>query len=210
MTIELVVFDMDGVLVDFDRDERLRRLAQATGLPPEVIDERLYRSDFETAAEAGRWRTGVEYLAEVNRRLGSSLTREQWIEARREAVRPRAEVLAMAERLGVTRAIAVLTNNGALLDEALPEIAPEVVRVFGAHAHTSSRFGTRKPDPVVFQRLLAVYGVAADAACMLDDDPASVAGARQAGLHAVHVTDPASIRAGLAQLGLDPGSPPPD
>lgn len=99
--------------------------------------------------------------------------------------------------------------DGALLDEALAEIAPEVVRVFGAHAHTSSRFGARKPDPVVYQRLLARYGVAPEAACMLDDDPASVEGARLAGPHAVLVTGPASVRAGLVDLGLDPGPPPP-
>lgn len=63
----------------------------------------------------------------------------------------------------------------------------------------SSDCGLRKPNPAVFHHTLELLGgVAPDRAVFLDDSPGNVAGARAAGLHAIHVEDP---DAALAELG---------
>jgi len=190
----LVVFDLDDVLASLDRGRRLRWLAGATGKPPEHFDAAIYRSDFEPAAEAGAYPTGAQYLAEFNRRTGCALSREQWIEARRQAMALLPGTLDIARALSRATRIALLTNNGALLKESLPELAPEVWAVFGQACHASFEFQARKPDPRVFQAIAARYGVAPGQALMIDDDPLNVQGARDAGLRAMRFRDPDQLR----------------
>src|SRR5512145_2708885 len=110
--IRLVIFDMDGVLAHLDRVRRNQWLARVTGRSPEHFDATIWHSDIEAGAEAGRWPEGADYLAEFNRRSGCRLSREQWIEARRQAMTPIRGTLALAQELRRTVAIALLTNNG--------------------------------------------------------------------------------------------------
>ena len=200
--IELAIFDLDGVLAELDRARRLAILAEMTGKDPALLHAAIWTSDFERRAEAGAYPTGAEYLAEFNRRIGAALERGQWIRARREAMQPRADVLRLAEALRAECDITLLTNNGSLLHEALPEIVPVVHRLFGERAHASFQFGARKPEPEVFERLLARYAVPAARAVFIDDDPAYVAGARRVGLHTVRYAGLPDLECQLHALGL--------
>lgn len=177
-----LVFDLDGVLLDFHPERRLARLAAITGLTPAFLQAAIWDSDFERSAEAGAWPDGEAYLAAFNARIGVAVTREQWIAARREAMTPRAAVIGYLRRLRERVPLALLTNNGALLLEALPQLCGDVTELFGERLHASFQFGARKPDPAVYQRLLARHGVPPAGALMIDDDARNVAGAVQAGL----------------------------
>jgi putative hydrolase of the HAD superfamily len=65
----------------------------------------------------------------------------------------------------------------------------------------SSEVGMRKPNPAIFHHALALLGdVAPERAVFLDDSPGNVAGARMAGLHAIHVVTPAQALAELDEL----------
>lgn len=65
----------------------------------------------------------------------------------------------------------------------------------------SDEVGLRKPDPGIFQRTLAEAGCCPDAAVHVGDDPVSdVAGARAAGMRAVHYVPPGRPAAGAADL----------
>jgi 2-haloacid dehalogenase len=59
-----------------------------------------------------------------------------------------------------------------------------------------------KPDPRVFEILLERYGVDGARALFVDDSPANVAAARQAGLRGVVFTDVAAFRDELQAAGL--------
>jgi putative hydrolase of the HAD superfamily len=200
--IELVVFDMDGVLVQLDRARRLALLAELTGKDTTFLQAVIWDSDFEQSAEAGVYPTGAEYLGELNRRAQSTLSREQWVRARREATSVHLDALELARELSARCEIALLTNNGSLLHEALPEIVPELYALFGARAHASFQFNARKPEPSVFTRLLARYGVEPACAVFVDDDETFVTGARRAGLHGITFRGIAELRVRLAELGL--------
>jgi FMN phosphatase YigB (HAD superfamily) len=199
-TIELVVFDMDGVLAHLDYAKRLTTLAQLTGKDATHIQHVIYASDFERSAEAGAYPTGSEYLAEYNRRIGSSLTREQWIAARREAMTPIFETFDIARSLKKSVALATLTNNGSLLKESIAEILPAAAEVFGSSFHASYEFGARKPDPVVFERLTSRYRIAAHCVLLIDDQPDYLAGAQAAGLRTLEFITPDQLRAQLKSL----------
>jgi putative hydrolase of the HAD superfamily len=199
--IDLVIFDLDDVLARLDRGRRLLWLAGATGKPPEHFNATIWHSDFEPAAEAGAYPTGAEYLAEFNRRSGCRLTRAQWVEARRQAMTVIPGTLAIARELGRRVRLALLTNNGALLKESLPELVPEVCAVFGDGCHASFEFQARKPEPQVYERIVKRFGVEPDRALMIDDAPMNVQGARAAGLQGLRFRGPVRLRAGLAAFG---------
>ena len=200
--IELVVFDLDGVLADLDRARRLELLAEMTGRTPAFLQAKIWDSDFETGAERGSFATGDEYLAEWNWRTKCQLTRAQWVRARREAMTLRPETLRIAEAAQSHCGIAMLTNNGPLLYESLSEILPDVFRSFGSRAHASFQFGAAKPQPEVFLRLARRYGVEPARAVVVDDDLAYVAGARAAGLRGIDFTGAPALRQRLLGLGL--------
>ncbi len=198
---DLIVFDLDETLVDFSPPRRLDYLADLTGFPRERIHAAIWGSDFERAAEQGAYATGEGYLAGFNQRLGFELTLEQWLAARRVAMRARPEVLAVVAELKPHFELALLTNNGALLRESLPVLAPEVCALIDRRRHASCDFGARKPDPEVFTRLVARYGVAPARALFIDDHDEFVAGARRAGLATIHFQSAVQLRGSLQALG---------
>jgi glucose-1-phosphatase len=198
---DLIVFDLDETLVDFSPPRRLDYLAALTGFPREQIHAAIWGSDFERSAEQGAYSTGEAYLAGFNQRLGFELTLEQWLAARRVAMRARPDVLALVAELKPHFELALLTNNGALLRESLPVLAPEVCALIERRRHASCDFGARKPDPEVFTRLVARYGVAPARALFIDDHDEFVAGARRAGLATIHFQSVSQLRGSLQALG---------
>jgi len=188
--IELVVFDMDGVLATLDRAKRLDLLAAYSGKPPEFIREKIFDSDFESSAEAGAYPVGSEYLAEFNRRLGTTLTRTQWIAARKASMSPIEGTFDIVRRLKGRVPLAALTNNASLLRESIATILPAADELFGDSFHASYEFEARKPDPVVFDRLARHHDVANDRVLFIDDTLEYLEGAKTAGVRTIHFIGP--------------------
>ena len=59
-----------------------------------------------------------------------------------------------------------------------------------------------KPDPEIFQLLLARNGLEAQSCLFIDDSPRNVAGAEAVGMKAHHFTGPDALRAHLAERGI--------
>ena len=65
----------------------------------------------------------------------------------------------------------------------------------------SCEVGMRKPNPAIFLHALDLLGgIPPERAVFLDDSPGNVVGARAAGLHAIHVEDPAQAISDLDSL----------
>ena len=94
--------------------------------------------------------------------------------------------------------VALLTTNGILIHHHLHEVAPELVPIMGReHMHASSSFGARKPDPLVFERVLEHYGAAAADTFFADDLVENVAGAESIGITGHLYVDEASLLAAI-------------
>jgi hypothetical protein len=65
----------------------------------------------------------------------------------------------------------------------------------------------RKPDRAAFNAVVSRIGVPAGRILFFDDGAENVAGAQAAGLQAVHVTSPRSVRSGLRSAGLTLSDP---
>jgi putative hydrolase of the HAD superfamily len=106
---------------------------------------------------------------------------------------PWADSISAVGRAAELGTVTLLTNNGALTAKHLPTLAPELVPLFGEHLFTSSDYGARKPDPIVFERVLERYGTDAADAFFADDLPENVAGARSVGIAAHLFRSPAEL-----------------
>jgi HAD superfamily hydrolase (TIGR01509 family) len=116
------------------------------------------------------------------------MSREQWLANRRSAMRVDPEALLAVARAAELGQVTLLTNNNPMVAENLAELAPELVPLFGEHLHASCEYGARKPDPLVFERVLETYGVDAAEAFFADDMADNVASAASVGITAHRVT----------------------
>ena len=151
--IKTVIFDVDDVLCDYDRGARIAHMARSTGLQPGAIVTAIFESGFDDRADAGEY-DAASYLAETNRRLGTTLTAAAWAAARKAGMTPRPAVLEMARRVGEKAALAALTNNGPLMYERIGDIFPDALALFGERLFFSSELGFAKPDPRAFLALV--------------------------------------------------------
>lgn len=199
--IRLLLFDINGVLYDYDRPARIARLASITGRTPAAIDTAIWTSGFEDRGDAGDM-DAAAYLAEFGARLGFPLTLAQWEQAAQASLAPVPDMLAIAERLRGSVALAALTNNNLLVRDRMDSLFPALRPIFGDRMFASSAFRLRKPDPAVYRHALAALGAAPEATLFIDDSRANVEGAVAAGLHGHHHTDAAAFAARLASFGL--------
>jgi FMN phosphatase YigB (HAD superfamily) len=178
----LFIFDMDDVLYEYDWRARMAAMGELTGLSFLELRRLWWHDEGEFGAEAGLYATGDEYLAAFEKAIGRPVDVARWLEIRGAAMTVWPDSIAAAQRASELGQITLLTNNGALLGEHLPTLAPELVDIFGDHLRTSSHYGARKPDPVVYERTLEAYGVEAYNAFFVDDMSENVESAQRLGI----------------------------
>lgn len=64
------------------------------------------------------------------------------------------------------------------------------------------KVGIAKPDPRIFAHLIAVCGLQPSNCLFIDDVPANVAAAQDAGLHAIRFTTAAALTDSLREYGI--------
>jgi putative hydrolase of the HAD superfamily len=178
----LFVFDMDDVLYDYDWERRMEGLTALTGYDLDELRRRWWNASGEWAAEAGEYRTAERYHAAFTRALEKDITVEQWVANRRSAMTPWPDSIAAVARAAELGQVSLLTNNGPLLGAHLATIASEIAPLFGDHLHTSSYYGARKPNRVVFQRMLDEYDADPADVFFTDDLIENVRGAESVGI----------------------------
>jgi glucose-1-phosphatase len=204
MPPRLVIFDMDDVLCHYDLGRRLRALSKLTGKTPRDIRAAIWDSGFEEDSDSGGYPDEDAYLREFGLRIGHPILRSQWIAARRSAMIASHDVLGLARSIGQISRIAIYTNNGPIVKNSLDELFPEAASIFPEH-YCSYEFGTKKPDPESFRRLLRHLNVAPADAWFVDDKRSNVQGARMAGLKAHHFRRFDNLLKEAQDLGLDTG-----
>jgi HAD superfamily hydrolase (TIGR01509 family) len=193
----LFIFDMDDVLYSYDWRVRMAGMSRLTGLSLSELRERWWHDEGEWAAEAGAFATAEDYLEAFNAAIGVQVHEDDWVSVRGAAMTPWQESIAAVERAAELGQVTLLTNNGPLTSRHLRTLAPELVPVFGDHLFTSSDYGARKPEPEVFEAVLARYGVKPEDAFFADDLAVNVEGARSVGITAHRFADAAGLRAAI-------------
>lgn len=201
MRIDLVLFDLDDVLVDYSHEVRCRTLGERVGRDAASVHDALFGSGLEWEADLGR--IDVEGVARtLSTTLGTPVSVTDCVAARAASMTVRQALVAMVEALAVRHRLAILTNNGFLVRDHFATLCPPFARHFAGRVHCSAMYGTRKPDPAVFLRCAEALGVAPERTLFIDDKPENAAGAERAGMSGHHYRDVATLRAHLSDLGL--------
>jgi putative hydrolase of the HAD superfamily len=197
--IELLLFDLGGVLVDFSGIRDIARLLPSPASPAEILD-RWSRCPHSEAFGLGR--LSVEDFAErFVRDWGISLEPSSFIREYRcwsRCLFPGARELLSSLRPRFR--LAALSNSDELhWDRNSKEIG--VTDLFEM-AISSHQVGLRKPDPAIFTLAMDRLCVSPDAILFFDDSNANVAAAAGLGIRAFQVEGVEGVRKCLTELRL--------
>lgn len=182
-TVDLVIFDCDGVIVDSE------------GLLNEIVAKSLTDHGLPISAEEchRRFVGGTMYILRDRAIEAGAKLPENWVneiyaeifERLRQGVdvsKGFVELIDNLEEHGVKIAVA---SNGPM-DKMRASLGPSGLfdrldgRIFSAHDHN-----TAKPEPKLLELAAQAAGVAIERAVMVDDSPAGVGAARAAGMRFV-------------------------
>lgn len=197
---DAVVFDLGGVLIDWNPRHLYRRL-----FDDEVAMERflaeICTTHWNEQQDAGRsWSEAIATLsAQYPQHAGLiAAYRTRWDEM---LGGPLASSVAVLDELrGRNVRLYALTNWS---QETFP-IARERYDFLHWFAGTmvSGQEGLLKPDPAIFQRLLSRFGLIAQRTIYIDDALRNVDAARQLGMHGLLFRDAVTLREQLGQAGV--------
>jgi putative hydrolase of the HAD superfamily len=202
----LLLFDLDGVLADYDRSVRCAALARAAGgdATSEACAEALFGADgLEHTSDRGE--IGLRGLLDgLRERHGWCVDAADFFHARQLATQARPAMLALCGELAAQARLAVFSNNGDWVAAHVAEVVPELPALFGEAIVCSGQMRQSKPAPAAFRTCLArLGGPAAAQALFVDDNADNVEGARVAGLDALLFTDTPALRGALRARGFD-------
>jgi putative hydrolase of the HAD superfamily len=176
----IVVWDLGGVVCRFRPERRLAALAELSGLAPAVIQQRIWGSGLDAAAERGDLSPDAAWagvLAALDHRVEQDALRRAWS----SAFEPNPAVLALVDSVHAPSAL--FTNNGPIVADLLDDELADVARRF-ADRLLSYELGAVKPEPAAFQRAAAQLACDPGELLLLDDSPANIAAARALGWQA--------------------------
>ncbi|WP_026875743.1 HAD family hydrolase [Jiangella gansuensis] len=198
--MKAVVFDLGGVLVDWDP-----RYLYRTLLPDDDAVERFLAevttSEWNTQQDAGRtWAEAVTTLTDQFPEHAELIAAydTRWIETIGGQIDGTVEILSELRDTGV--GLYALTNWSA---EKFPLALErfEWLSWFSGIV-VSGVEQMIKPDRRIFDLLLDRYGLHAETTAFIDDSARNVSAAAQLGMTALHFTGPDQLRTDLRELGL--------
>jgi len=199
--VTAVVFDLGGVLIDWDPRYLYRSLFAGDEAAMELFLATVCTAEWNRAQDAGRpWADAVETLAAAHPDQRDLIRAywERWPETLGDAIGPTVELLSELRASRVP--LFALSNWSA---ETFPTARPRYpfLEWFDGIV-ISGEVGATKPDPRAYEALLARHDLDPATLAFVDDVPANVVAARQLGMRGILFTDAGALRADLADLGL--------
>ena len=198
---DTVVFDLGGVLIAWDPRHLYRKLFAGDETAMEHFLANVCTHEWNRCQDAGRsFAEGARLLKaehpEKAELIDAYFTR--FDEMMPGPIAGSVEILAELKERGTP--LYGLTNFSA---ETYPPTFErfEFLRWFDGIL-VSGEVELIKPDPRIFALLIERFAIDPHRAVYIDDVAANVAGAHPFGIHAIHFTTPAALRAELAELGL--------
>jgi len=199
----VVLFDLGGVVMDWDPAPRLALLSADCGLPQSEVHRCVFEEGLARDFDAGRY-SSAEWYEAVREAIGLRMDFEVFVDTYLGVFHPpNTELLALVDEIRARARAAILTDNPPMLLEALPSRYPELLPRFDPILF-SCDLGRLKPSREAFEAAVARLEVAPDNVLFVDDSPANVAGAHEVGMDAVLFEGVESLRGELKRRGLLP------
>jgi glucose-1-phosphatase len=194
--IQVIIFDLGKVIVDFDHHAICRRLARHCRFTPEEIYRRIFASKLEARFDEGRI-SPEEFHAEAARRLGMQLniTAFKRIWTRIFTVKP--GIAALIRRLKKDYRLLCLSNTNCWHFAYCRRKYP-VLDQFDSFI-LSYAVGARKPRRRIFMEALKAACALPEQCCYIDDVPEYVQKAMEMGMHGILFTSAEQLKHDLQQ-----------
>jgi 2-haloacid dehalogenase len=198
--VDTVVFDLGGVLIQWDREHLYRELIPDPGRRRWFLEE-VCSPAWNLEQDRGRsWEAGIAELA----------ARFPAEEALIRAYRERWEEMVPGPLEGTVALLERLAARGIPL-YALTNFNDETLALCKARFPFFARFrgltvsaeeGLVKPDPALYRRMIDRFGLEPAQTLFIDDVPENVEAARRLGFRGHRFLDPATLEQDLEGLGL--------
>lgn len=195
-----VLFDLGGVVCEFQHERRLAALARASALSADEVHQRLFASGFDLECDRGRYSL-EQQCAELSTRLKVTSTPRQLAALWAEAFTPDADVVALVSRVRCRAITATLTNNGPLVHLMLGELFADVAACFDQLCFSYQVMAT-KPEPRAFLGTLERLGFTPEQCVFVDDAEQNVLSARAVGIDAIRFESARMLAAALQERHL--------
>jgi putative hydrolase of the HAD superfamily len=197
-----VIFDIGRVLVRVDIGRAMKGFAENIRLSPEEIWSAIEKDPLMTDWQEGRI-SPADWHQHLNRKLGGSLSFEQFARAWNSALDPQPihddhtfELLAKQHKLG-------LLSNTDPIHVAHLESNFTFFRYFSPKARTySCTVGASKPGPLIYREALRRVHARPGETVFVDDRPENVEAARNLGMTGIHYQSPERLISELESLGI--------
>ncbi len=199
--IDAIVFDLGGVLVDWNPRYLYRQLFGEDVAGMEWFLAEVCSPAWNAAQDAGRsWDEAVdEAIARHPDQAGRIRAyRDRWIETLGEALAPTVRVLDEL-RGGDCRLYALTNWSRETFPHALERY--DFLGWFDGIV-VSGQERLAKPDPAIFRLLMERHGLLAERTVFIDDMAYNAEAAARLGMHAIHFRDASLLRHELARLGV--------
>lgn len=199
--VDAVVFDLGGVLIDWNPRYLYRQLFGDDVAGMEWFLAEVCSPAWNAAQDAGRsWDEAVDEAIARHPDQAERIRayRDRWIETLGEALAPAVQLLDEL-RDGDYRLYALTNWSGETFPHAL-ERYPFLAWFDGIVVSGQERLA--KPDPAIFHVLMERHDLRAERTVFIDDTAHNVEAAAGLGMRAIHFHDAAQLREELARLGV--------
>jgi 2-haloacid dehalogenase len=197
----VVVFDLGGVLIDWDPRHLYRKLFSGDERAMEDFLANVCTHEWNRCQDAGRsFAEGARLLKEQHPDKGELI----------DAYGTRFDEMMAGPIAGAVEILAELRTRGTPL-YSLSNFSAETFPLASARFDflrwfrgmvISGEVGVIKPDPRIYEMMLARFAIDPRRTVYIDDVLANAEAARPFGIHGIHFTTPTALRAELVQLAL--------
>ncbi len=200
-TVQALLFDFGGVIVNIDFNEAYAVWSAFSGVPAAVIASRFAFDSAYEAHERGRL-AASEYFAALRRSLDIRLSDAQFTDGWNAILRDEVPgIAALLERLRTRIPLYLFSNSNPTHHACWVRKYAGTLGAF-RQVFVSSELGWRKPEPQAFAAVATAMGMAPAHIAFFDDTQINVQGAQAAGMQAHHVKSPADLEHALAATGF--------
>ena len=172
---------------------------RSAGIPPEKAFAQFWNHPAVQAHMTGKI-DSRKFHAQAARHLSSEIAYDDFAAAWCGIFRPMPGMAALFRAVAKRLPVTILSDTDPLHWNHLSRRFPWLL--LALRPTLSHETGMLKPDPRVYRLAAANAGAAPESCVFVDDMAANVAGARAAGMRAVHFTDAARLRAAFERLGV--------
>jgi glucose-1-phosphatase len=200
MKISAVCFDLGKVLLDFDKEAMLVRMAQKSPLTPVEMAQLIAKDKLHIAYETGEI-TSPKFFSHLKKKLRYKGTAKELRACYNEIFTPLTEHIALAALLAPHYPLAIISNTNeahiAYAEETYSFFSLFRVRIY------SHQVKSMKPEKSIYQAALtALGGIDPLEALFIDDLEANILGAVKLGWQTIHLRPGVDLREALASYEL--------